>query len=119
MVEKWIKGFSDIVHTIGAAFVVYRTALFLDADDGQIHAFEVGELILVAVDVNRLAQGLLARTVGLAETLLSYRLKENADVHYFGLWPMTMAYGLWQLPLRRGFTPLVEASHRPFAISHS
>ena len=82
VVEKRIKGFPDIVHAIGAAFVVDRTAFFLDADYGQIHAFEVGELVLIAIDVNRLAQGLFARTVGLAETLLGYRLKENADVHF-------------------------------------
>ena len=98
MVEKRVKGFPDVVHAIGAAFVVDRTAFFLDADDGQIHTFEVGECLPVTVDAYALAQGFFARTVGRTETLFSNGLKEKADVHFFGLWPMTMAHGLWLFP---------------------
>ena len=94
MVKKLVECLADIVHAIGTAFVVDRTTFFLDADNGQIHTFEVRESVLAAVDIDALAQGLLAWTVGLAETLLSNRLKENADVHSFGLWPMTMAHDL-------------------------
>jgi hypothetical protein len=81
MVEKRIEGFSDVVHAIGAAFVVDRTAFLLDADDGQIHAFEVRKCLLVAIDVDALAQGLLSWTIDRAETLLSDGFKEDADVH--------------------------------------
>ena len=93
VVEKRVKGFPDVVHAIGAAFVVDRTAFFLDADDGQIHTFEVGECLLVAVDAYALAQGLLTWTVGRTETLFSDGLKEDADVHFF--WLMAYDYGPW------------------------
>lgn len=119
VVEKRIKGFSNRVHAISAAFIVDRAAFFLDTDDGQIHTFEVWEIVLVAVDINGLAQGFLTRTKSLAETLIRNRVKENADVHSF--WLMAYDYGLWPMTAspKCGFTPLVEASHRPSAISHS
>ena len=86
---------ADIVHAISATFVVDRTTFFLDTDNGQIHAFEVRESVLVAVDINALAQGLLAWTIDRAETLLSDRLKEDADVHF--VWLMAYDYGQWPM----------------------
>ena len=82
VVEKRIEGFPDEIHTIGAAFVVDRAAFFLDTEKSQIHAFEVGEIILIAIDSDGFALGLLAWTEGLAETLLSNGFKEKADVHF-------------------------------------
>ena len=95
VVKELVECLADVVHAISAAFVIDRTTFFLDTDDGQIHAFEVRESVLIAENVHSLAQGLLARTLTFSETLFGYRLKENADVHF--VWLMAYDYGQWPM----------------------
>ena len=109
MVEKRIKGFANVIDAVGAAFVINRAAFFLDANDSQIHAVEVRESVLAAVDINGLAQGLLAWTKNLAETFFRNRFKEGSNVHNFGYW--LLAISLWltgTMPIAKGQKPKAD-----------
>ena len=74
VVEELVEGLADIVGTISAAVVVDGTAFFLDADEGQLIASQLGEILLIAVDGEGFPEGVLTGTDVGGEALVRHRL---------------------------------------------
>ena len=74
VVEELVKSFSDVVNSIGAAMVVDGSAFFLDAYEGELKAFQVGEILFVFIDGEGFSESVFSRTDVCGEALLRHWL---------------------------------------------
>ena len=74
MVEELVKCFPDVVGAVGAAMVIDRAAFFLDTDEGELKAFQLGEILLIAEDGEGFPEGIFTGADVGGEALVRHRL---------------------------------------------
>ena len=77
VVEELVEGFADMVGTVGAASVIDAAAFFLDTYQGELEAFQLGEILLVTKDGEGLPEGFLSGSAVIRETFLWNRFQKQ------------------------------------------